>query len=178
MENLQLAYKITKEQQIAFGEWSRTVPLTKEEQKQRQEKFLELQQKYNETGDKNILWFEMKPLIEDCCKSAVIKRNGKNGWFPNYEKKLEDAVDTIIMRYAKKQTYNYRSLVTLCYWAALGSSCNKNMQELDKDVLYEISHPTVVERLNNENSQGLVETRDFAYCSVGEDEYVCIEDLY
>ena len=52
------------------------------------------------------------------------------------------------------------------------------MQELDKDVLYEMSHPTVVERLNNENSQGLVETRDFAYCYVDEDEYVCIEDLY
>lgn len=173
-----MAYKITKEQQLAFGKWSRTEPLSVEEQRQRQEKFLELQKKYNETGDKNILWFEMKPLIEDCCKSAVIKRNGKNGWFPNYEKKVEDAVDTIIMRYVKKQTYNYRSLVTLCYWAALGSSCNKNMQELDKDVLYEMSHPTIVERLDNENSRGIEETRDFAYCSVGEDEYIYIEDLY
>jgi len=118
-----------------IGVWDRRNPLSKEEIAERQLAFLEYQKQYNETGDKDILWFKMKPLIEDACKSAVIKINGSIGFIPNYEEKVETSVYLIIKRYTKNKDYNFGSLSSLAYYAALYASRNKDIQSADQQVI-------------------------------------------
>lgn len=121
-----------------LGTWSRTEPLSASQMRARQRLFVKLQKEYNDTHDKNILWFEMSPLILDSVKSSVIKMNGGYGHFiPNYEEKVDKAYMLLIARYVKNPDYNFHSLPTLTYWAAKYSSRNAEIIYYDKMDSYE-----------------------------------------
>ena len=120
-----------------LGVWSRTEPLTKQQQKNRQELFSKLQKEYNETHDTDILWYKMYPLLEDAVKSAILKVN-KYNFVEDFEQKTIDGLDLLIARYIKRPDYNFRSLSTLAYWAAVYSSRQPNTIGHDKAQSYEV----------------------------------------
>ena len=120
-----------------LGVWSRTEPLTRQQQKNRQELFSKLQKEYNETHDTDILWYKMYPLLEDAVKSAILKVN-KYNFVEDFEQKTIDGLDLLIARYIKRPDYNFRSLSTLAYWAAVYSSRQPNTIGHDKAQSYEV----------------------------------------
>ena len=160
-----------------IGTWGRKKQLTKEEIKARQESFLSLQSEYNKTGSKELLWKQLYPLILDCCKSAVIKVNGYNkNFIKNYDEKVEDAVYTIMNRYVKRQDYNFSSLVTLCYFAALGASRNKAIQNKDMEV--SLTH--LIDDTDWREQEHIIDWDESLSQSTTEidGQVYCIEELY
>lgn len=121
-----------------LGVWSRTEPLTKKQQKNRQELFAKLQKELNETHNTDILWYKMYPLLEDAIKSALCKVNGVNNFIENWDEKVVDALDLLLTRYIRKPDYNFKSLATLAYWAAIYASRKPNVIMRDKDQSYEV----------------------------------------
>lgn len=120
------------------GTWSRKSPLTKEQQKNRQELFSKLQKEYNETHNTDILWYKMYPLLEDAVKSALCKVNGINNFIEDWDEKVVDALDLLITRYIKNPDYNFRSLATLAHWAAVYASRKPSVIMGDKAISYEV----------------------------------------
>lgn len=98
--------------------------LTKEEQKKAQANFEYWQAEYNKTGDKSIVWNKLMPLFKDAMGPAILKMN-KFHFVQKFDKKLDDATLTLVTRYLKNQNYNFGSLATLCYWAAV-AVCRKS----------------------------------------------------
>lgn len=92
--------------------------LTKSEQKEAQRLFLQYQEEYNKTHNPEILWFKMEPLIKRALESAIKKVN-KNNFVQDFDDKVADADTLLMKRYIKNPNYNFRSLPTLCYWAAI-----------------------------------------------------------
>lgn len=121
-----------------LGVWSRTNPLTAEQLKNRQALFAELQKHYNETHNTDILWLKMYPLIEDAVKSAICKVNGIGNFIENFDEKVESALDLLIARYIKRPDYNFGSLPTLAYFAAIWASRKPNVIYEDKEKSYEV----------------------------------------
>ena len=121
-----------------LGVWSRTEPLTKKQIKNRQELFSKLQKEYNETHNTDILWYKMYPLLEDAVKSALCKVNGVNNFIEYWDEKVADALDLLLTRYVNKPDYNFRSLATLAYWAAVYASRKPNVIFRDKEQSYEV----------------------------------------
>lgn len=119
------------------GVWDRKKQLTKEQLKNRQNLFTQYQKEYNENKDVNFFWLKLHPLILDAVKAAVIKINGSVGYIPNYQEKVDIADDLLIARYIKSPEYNFNSLSTLAYFAALYASREKSIIELDKEDSYE-----------------------------------------
>lgn len=97
--------------------------LTVEEQAAAQANFTYWQAEYNKTGNKMIVWNKLMPIFKDALGPAILKMNNFH-FVQNYEAKLDDATLTLVTRYLKNQNYNYNSLATLCYWAAL-AVCRK-----------------------------------------------------
>lgn len=160
-----------------LGTWDRKKQLTKDEIKIRQELFLSIQEQYNKSGSKKLLWEQLYPLILDCCKSSVIKINGHNkNFIKNYDEKVEDATLTIMNRYIKNQNYNFNSLVTLCYFAALGASRNKTIQNKDK----EISLTYLLDDTDFYESEHIINFEESLSQATTEldDDIYCINDLY
>ena len=122
---------------LDLGTWSRKSPLTKKQQKNRQELFSKLQKEYNETHNTDILWYKMYPLLEDAVKSAILKVN-KYNFVEDFEQKTIDGLDLLIMRYVKRPDYNFRSLATLAYWSAVYASRKPNVIMRDKDISWEV----------------------------------------
>lgn len=120
-----------------LGVWSRTEPLTKKQQKNRQELFSKLQKEYNETHNTDILWNKMYPLLEDAVKSAILKVN-KYNFVEDFEEKTVSALDLLLVRYTRKPDYNFRSLSTLAYWSAIYASRNPNTIARDKEQSLEV----------------------------------------
>ena len=122
---------------LDLGTWSRKSPLTRQQQKNRQKLFSSLQEEYNKTHDTDILWYKMCPLLEDAVKSAILKVN-KYNFVEDFEQKTIDGLDLLIARYIKRPDYNFRSLSTLAYWAAVYSSRQPNTIGHDKAQSYEV----------------------------------------
>ena len=122
---------------LDLGTWSRTTPLTKKQQKNRQELFSKLQKEYNETHNADILWYKMYSLLEDAVKSALLKVN-KYNFVEDFDEKTVDALDLLLTRYVRKPDYNFKSLATLSYWAAIYASRKPNVIFRDKDQSYEV----------------------------------------
>lgn len=123
---------------LDLGTWSRKSPLTRQQQKNRQELFSKLQKEYNETHNTDILWNRMYPLLEDAVKSALCKVNGVNNFIEDFDEKVVDALDLLLVRYIHKPDYNFRSLATLAYWSAIYASRKPNVIMRDKDQSYEV----------------------------------------
>ena len=117
-------------------QWSRVQQLSKQEIAERQELFTKYQKEYNETHDKNIYWEKLYPLIVDCVKSNVLKVNQMH-FVNNFEERCNDAVDLLSKRYLTKPNYNFKSLVTLCYFAAVWACRQKSVIHEDMEQSYE-----------------------------------------
>lgn len=102
-----------------------SVVLSKEEQQKNNQLFLQYQKEYNETHDKSILWNKMEPLLRVALAAAILKNNN-NKPVKNFEDKIADGIIILIRRYVKNPDYNFGSLPTLVYYAAL--SVNKSKQ--------------------------------------------------
>ena len=90
-----------------------------------QAEFEKWQAKYNETGDISILWDHLEPLFRNAAGPNILKIN-KNHYVKNFDDKVDNAVLLIMGRYTKNPKYNFGSLVTLMYWAAVSVCHNKN----------------------------------------------------
>lgn len=150
-----------------LGVWSRTEPLTKQQQKNRQELFSKLQKEYNETHDTDILWYKMYPLLEDAVKSALCKVN-KYNFVEDFEQKTIDGLDLLITRYIKRPDYNFRSLATLAYWAAVYASRKPNVIMSDKVISWEV---VTQDWMLHEEEHVL----NYDY---SDDSMYCVDDLY
>lgn len=121
-----------QQQQESLKQWSRISHLTKEECKKRQDLFTQYQEEYNTTHDRKILWDKMYPLIHDACMSNILKLN-KHHYVKEFDEKVSDVELLLIQRYINKPDYNFRSLVTLCYWAAVYICRNPNVIARDQE---------------------------------------------
>lgn len=117
--------------------------LSKEQQSANQQLFLTYQKEYNTTHDVNIVWFKLLPLIRLAMKPAILKLN-KHNEVKDFEDKLEDAILLLITRYINNADYNYGSLATLCYWAAISVCRKKNVIAAEK---YNLSYEEMIEKM-------------------------------
>ncbi len=150
-----------------IGVFSRDKPLSQAQILARQELFSEYQEDYNKSHNKEVLWLKMAPLIKDAIEAAVMRINNK-GFILNYDEKVDIAFFSLMKRYTNNPDYNYGSLSTLAYYAALYSSRNKEIQE--KDLLERkgfISYENYIEITGNEVEY----YQDF-------ENYVNVEELY
>lgn len=122
--------------ELSKGQWSKVSHLTKDECKKRQELFLQYQKEYNDTHDFKIVWNKMYPLIHDAVMSNVLKLN-KHNFVKNFDEKVSEAELLLIQRYKNKPDYNFRSLVTLCYWAAVWACRQENVIMGDQEDSWE-----------------------------------------
>lgn len=122
---------------LDLGVWSRTTPLTRQQIKNRQELFARLQSEYNKTHNTDILWHGMYRLLEEAVKSAILKVN-KYNFVEDFEDKTLDGLDLLLTRYINKPDYNFKSLATLSYWAAIYASRKPNVIARDKEQSYEV----------------------------------------
>jgi len=123
--------------------------LTKEEQKKAQADFIHWQAEYNKTGDKIIVWEKLMPMFKDALGPTILKMN-KFHFVQNFDEKLEDATLALVARYLKNPNYNFGSLATLCYWAALGICRKESVVNEEKFMISDKSY----EDLFTENKEG------------------------
>lgn len=123
--------------------------LTKEEQKKAQADFEHWQAEYNKTGDKSIVWDKLMPMFKDALGPVILKMN-KFHFVQNFDEKLDDATLILVTRYLKNQNYSFKSLVTLCYWAAMSVCRKKSTVDEEKYCLAKYSF----EDLFTENDSG------------------------
>lgn len=150
-----------------IGVFSRDKPLSQSQILARQELFSQYQEDYNKSHNKEVLWLKMAPLIKDAIEAAVMRINNK-GFILNYDEKVDIAFFSLMKRYTNNPDYNYGSLSTLAYYAALYSSRNKEIQE--KDLLERkgfISYESYIEITGNEVEY----YQDF-------ENYVNVQELY
>lgn len=126
-----------------IGTWSRNTTLTKEQLKNRQELFEQYQEEYNKTHDRNILWEKMYPLILDSVRSNILKLNNFH-YVIDFEDKVGDAALLLMTRYCNKPDYNFRSLVTLGYWAAVYACRREEVIRREKNT---VSYEQMIEEL-------------------------------
>ena len=152
---------------LDLGTWSRKSPLTRQQIKNRQELFSRLQREYNETHDTDILWYKMYPLLEDAVKSALLKVN-KYNFVEDFDEKTVDALDLLLTRYVRKPDYNFKSLATLSYWAAIYASRKPNVIMGDKAISWEV---VTQDWMLHEEEHVL----NFDY---SDESMYCVDDLY
>lgn len=150
-----------------IGVFDRYKRLTDTQIHNRQILFEQYQSEYNRTGDKDILWFKMAPLIHDAVEASIMKLNN-TGFILNYESKVEDAYLLIIARYIRRPDYNFKYLATLTYWASLYASRKTAAQDQDKIDLASSSYEKFMEESGNETYE-----MDFDF-----DNYIDLEELY
>lgn len=120
-----------------IGIWDRKKNLTKEQLKNRQILFEQYQKEYNLNKDPAYFWTKLHPLILDAVKSAIIRVNGHVGFIPNYQYKVDIADDLLVKRYIEKPYYNFGSLPTLAYFAAIYASRQLQIINLDTEDSYD-----------------------------------------
>lgn len=155
--------------------WSRQFQLSKAEQKRRQQVFSNAQAQYNQSGDKKILWEVMYPLIIDAVKSNVLKINCFH-FVVDFDEKVDNAVTTIMNRYVKNKEYNFGSLVTLAYWAAVYECRKTGRKEKDLEKSYEV----LVDEMKLHEEEHIIDfdnSTSSCKTKIGDEEYF-IEDLY
>lgn len=92
--------------------------LLTEEQKRLCKLYLTLQDEYNETHNKEILWNNIRPLLVDMIGNMV-KKLSKGHFIPDFEHRLELQVDRVIKRYIDNPQYNRDLPMTIAYWEAI-----------------------------------------------------------
>lgn len=122
---------------LDIGTWDRKKPLTKEQLKNRQALFEKYQKEYNSNKCKEFFWEKLHPLILDAVKSAIIRVNGQAGFIPNYQYKVDMADELLVKRYISKPNYNFGSLPTLAYFAAIYASRQTQVINLDMEDSYD-----------------------------------------
>ena len=120
-----------------IGIWGREKLLTKEQLKNRQILFEQYQKEYNLNKDPAYFWEKLHPLILDAVKSAIIRVNGHAGFIPNYQYKVDIADELLVKRYIEKPNYNFGSLPTLAYFAAIYASRQARVINLDMEDSYD-----------------------------------------
>lgn len=103
----------------------------KELQKKAQADFTYWQSEYNKTGDNDILWNKIEPLLRSAAGPNILKVNQYHE-VKNFDEKVDDAVLLVLSRYKKNQNYNFGSLVTLMYYAAISVSHNPKVVAAEK----------------------------------------------
>lgn len=88
---------------------------SREEQDELLKEYLDAQKRYNETGDKNILWNEMYPYLYELSLSSLKKKLGGLRIKMTYEEAAQDIAISLIARYTKDQHYNKDLPKTLVY---------------------------------------------------------------
>lgn len=88
-----------------------------------EKKYLDAQRRFNETGDREILFYEMVPYLEQAIESNLVNMtNGKRTAF-EYKNAAEDAALMIAKRYVKGLKngvpYSKDKPRTLAYWGAM-----------------------------------------------------------
>ena len=157
-----------------IGIWDRKKNLTKEQLKNRQILFEQYQKEYNLNKDPAYFWVKLHPLILDAVKSAIIRVNGHVGFIPNYQYKVDIADDLLVKRYIEKPYYNFGSLPTLAYFAAIYASRQLQIINLDTEDSYDrIIEETLIRE--NEHASSVSESISF-YQDL--DDYQDIDALY
>ena len=157
-----------------IGIWDRKKNLTKEQLKNRQILFEQYQKEYNLNKDPAYFWAKLHPLILDAVKSAIIRVNGHVGFIPNYQYKVDIADDLLVKRYIEKPYYNFGSLPTLAYFAAIYASRQIQIINLDTEDSYDrIIEETLIRE--NEHASSVSESISF-YQDL--DDYQDINALY
>lgn len=107
--------------------------LSKEEQAEAQSNFTKWQAEYNKTKDKNIVWTKLYPIIQKALGPAILKK-AQHHKVEDFEDKLQDGLVMLCKRYIKNPNYNYESLATLCYWAAVWTLYRKEIVQNESAV--------------------------------------------
>ena len=92
--------------------------LSKAEQKELTELYLQYQTEYNRTHDKDILWKHMRPLLVDMIANCA-KKLSKNHYVPDFEHRVEAQTDRVVKRYLDKPDYNRDLPLTLAHYEAV-----------------------------------------------------------
>lgn len=95
-------------------------------------KFLSYQREYNETGDKDILWFKMEPYIRETAES-IIKKLAKNNQILYLDEKVDLVVDKLIARYTNDYKYSKNLPKTMIYWACYGVFYSDESKSFDAE---------------------------------------------
>ena len=114
--------------------------LSKANQKELTELYLQYQTEYNRTHDKDILWNHMRPILLDMIGNTV-KKLSKGHYVPDFEHRVESQTDRVVKRYIDNPSYNRELPMTLSYWEAVNllysSSHDKLVGNFDHDLEYE-----------------------------------------
>lgn len=150
-----------------IGTWSRKSSLTKDQLDERQRLFTEYQKAYNDTGDTSIVWLKMRPLIKDSIRSNILKIN-KFNFVEDFDDKVEDGLLLVIDRYIKNPTYNFSSLPTLGYWAAIYACRRKDIVNREK---YSSSYEELIDEKLLHEEEHILNLEDY-------ESYSWVDGLY
>lgn len=125
--------------------------LLTEEQKRHSQLYLKWQAEYNKTGDKDILWNHIRPLLVDMIGNMA-KKLCKGHYISDFEHRLESQVDRVIKRYITHPQYNRDMPMTIAYWEAVNmlysSGHDKLVGNYDHDYdYYNASYTTDEEKI-------------------------------
>lgn len=152
---------------LDIGTWSRFSALTKEQLAKRQMLFTEYQKAYNDTHDTSILWLKMKPLIEDSIKSNILRLN-KYNFVIDFDEKTDNATLLIMQRYIRNPSYNFTSLATLGYWAAVYACRKESIIQREKNTS---SFEELIDEKHLHEEEHILNLEDY-------ENYDWVEDLY
>lgn len=114
--------------------------LLTEEQKRHSQLYLKWQDEYNKTGNKDILWNHIRPLLVDMIGNMA-KKLCKGHYISDFEHRLECQVDRVIKRYITNPQYNRDMPMTIAYWEAVNmlysSGHDKLVGNYDHELEYE-----------------------------------------
>lgn len=99
---------------------------SRDEQEKLLNEYLDAQRRYNETGDKNILWNEMYSYLYDVALSSLKKKLGGLRIKMTYEEAAQDIAISLIARYVKNQSYSKDLPKTMVYMRMLDFLYNQH----------------------------------------------------
>lgn len=96
------------------------------------EQFLKDQKLYNETGDRDILWFKMEPYFRSTAES-MLKKMAKNHQILYFNEKVDAVVDKLLARYVHNSKYSKDLPKTMVYWACFSILYSDESKSLDAE---------------------------------------------
>lgn len=160
--------------------------LLTEEQEELCKLYLKWQGEYNETQNKEILWYNIRPLLVDMIGNMV-KKLSKGHYISDFEHRLECQVDRVIKRYIDNPQYNRNLPMTIAYWEAVNmlysSGHDKLVGNYDHDfeycnASYEIDDNTKLVDIGNGNRIFLdYDTNEFYFVRKEENTEAIIKAL-
>ena len=114
--------------------------LSKDEQKELTELYLQYQTEYNRTHDQSILWDKMRPMLVDMIANCA-KKLSKGHFIPDFEHRVEAQTDRVVKRYLDNPDYNRDLPLTLAHYEAVNmlyaDSYDKLIGNYEHDLEYE-----------------------------------------